>query len=250
MTEEEVGKKLTELEGQLATAVTKQQELEKANQHQAAVIKLSSEEREVFDALPVEKQDEYLAADVEKRKGYKIPMDKDEEMDPQVAKRMSELEANHKAELAKRDAEMAEIKKRAEQAETIAKAEQERREQVEFAKRAETELSAYSGTSEEKGKLLRALHNGVSKCLSKEEVEGLQKLLEAGNTALSSQMKPIGKDGNGKQAGTAYAKMDAKATEIQKNSEGKLTYHQAFAKVMETNPELYQEYEKEQGGQA
>src|SRR3990167_2547351 len=102
MTLEEVTKKVGELETSLADSVTKQEELEKTNKRQEAVIKLSAEERVVFDALPVEKQDAFLTADVEARKAYAPDEeDEDDELSPAIAKRLADIEATHKADIAK-----------------------------------------------------------------------------------------------------------------------------------------------------
>jgi len=66
MTPEEMGAELVKLQGNLDTITKRNTQLE-------LITKLSAEDRVVYDALPVEKQEEYLTADASKRKEMAPP---------------------------------------------------------------------------------------------------------------------------------------------------------------------------------
>jgi hypothetical protein len=249
MTPEEMQTELTKFEGQLSETNKRAERLEQ-------VIKLSSDERAYFDPLPVEKQDEYLKADAATREGLlkagkkKAPADNMDDGEPDeddVEKRIEKKLAVERQEFQKKlDAVQKDAEGKIAAAETIAKQEREAREKTEFAKRAESELSNYPGTPEEKGAALQALHGSTSKCMTKEQVESIGKLLNAGNAALGQTMTSVGGDGVSKGAGNdAWGQIEKKAKDMVSKSEGKLTLAKAVEQVIKAEPELYVQYEKE-----
>jgi hypothetical protein len=227
MTNEELASKLSELQGQLDETSKRADKFE-------AVAKLSAEERVVYEKLAAEKQDEYLKADATARKDFAPEPEAEENTEePEIAKRMEDIRKEFQDKL---DAQKKESDARITKAENQASIEKAAREKVEFAKRAETELGAYPGTIEEKGALLGALCNSVTKTMSKEELEGLQKLFAAGQTALQGLMTPIGKDTGGE--GSPEKKLEALVTKRMGEEKG-LTYGEAYLKVANENPDLY-----------
>jgi hypothetical protein len=139
--------------------------------------------------------------------------------DPEVRKRFEDLE------------------KRLKEAEDLAKAEKEAREHAEMVKRAE----AYSGIgpAEDVAKMLEQAY-----AISKEHGENLEKTLKAAQERIDkgALFAEVGTDGPA--AGSAVAKIEARAAEIRK-AEPSLTKEQAFAKALESDPELYAEYQQE-----
>ncbi len=78
---------------------------------------------------------------------------------------------------------------------------------------------------------------------AKEEGEQLEKVLSAAFAQAKKGrevlLKVVGSSGEGAEAGTAEAQLDAIAKEIETKSNGKLSYHQAYDKAVVANPELY-----------
>jgi hypothetical protein len=137
-----------------------------------------------------------------------------------------------------------EMKTRTEESERIAKTERDAREFSEFSKRAETELSHLPGELKTKATILKA----VSQKLSKEESEEAIKILKAANELVKTGQvfEEIGTSGgSGSDAGT-WAKIEAMAKDLVSKGLAK-TQQIAIDKVMTTNPELYNQYLKEQG---
>lgn len=83
--------------------------------------------------------------------------------------------------------------------------ERDARETVEFAKRADTEIPALPGESIAKGKALRAIAK-----LGEEDRKTVEAMLKAGNEAMRSRLKEIGK-GGGDGADTPDQKLEALA---------------------------------------
>ena len=133
------------------------------------------------------------------------------------------------ADVAKR---IEDAEKRAAEAEEMAKAERDRREQAEFTKRADDEFGALPGESVAKGAALRA----VSK-LDEDEREALTTMLKAGQNALAAFQKENGAAG-GDDTTDAHSQLVAKAEDIRK-ADPKLTKEQAFKRACEDNPDLY-----------
>jgi len=110
-----------------------------------------------------------------------------------------------------------------------------------FTKRAEEELPNLPGEAVAKGEVLRAIET-----LDENVKKTLTAMLVGGNAAVGNNLDEVGKvDSTGKplkgeHTTKAEAKLDVKAKEMAKAE--KITYSQAYAKVMQTEPELYQEY--------
>lgn len=123
---------------------------------------------------------------------------------------------------------------RAEEAERIAKEEQEHRlnrEYVELAK-------SYAGlpvSPEEFGPVLKRLHDH----LEEEDIEVLSKVFEAKSEEMESLFGEFGKVG-GADNSDVFTQVEKQAEEISK-SEG-ISAEQARARVLESNPKLYDEY--------
>jgi hypothetical protein len=235
MTPQELESAVTKLEGDLTTAVAKQTDLETANVRQGKILKLNAEERAVFDGIDdVAKQDQYLDGNEDVRKQFAKAADSgDDDVNPEIAKKLDDIQKAHQEEVAK-------LNQRIEASEAAAKVEKAARERVEFEKRAETEYPHLPGTAVEKGASIQA----VASKLTKEEADGVFKLLSAGNAALQQLGKAKGGDtsvnvNKGKDA--AYSQLQAKADEIKK-SNPKLTIEKAFTQAFNENPDLYEQY--------
>lgn len=234
MTNEEMTSQIQELSGKLDVT-------EKRADRAEQIIKLNAEERTVFDSLDAARQDEYLKADATARKAF-TPTKEGEGADDPVQKKLDAMQVEFQKQLdtVKKDAD-----ERIAKAEGIAKAERDAREKTEFMKRAEGELENYPGTIEEKGSLLQALHNGVSKLLTKEQVEGIAKLLASGKEALAKSMKPIGKDYTGTGTSDPEQQMEALVTKHMSENKG-MTRSKAYLEVAKANPELYERLDARQ----
>lgn len=113
---------------------------------------------------------------------------------------------------------------KAQQAE-IAK-ERDAREQVEFAKRADTEIGALPGESLAKGRALRA----ISK-LGEEERKTVEAMLKSGNDAMKTRFKEVGKSGDG-GGDTPVEKLESLAKA--RATEKKIDFNKAYTEVLET----------------
>ncbi len=130
--------------------------------------------------------------------------------------------------------------KRAKDAEELAKAEKDRREHQEFAKRAEQ--YPHIGKADDVAEILKQAY-GVSEEYGKK----LEETFRASNeqVAKGALFSEFGRSGGTGNSGNAVAKAETLATEmVQKNSG--MTKEQALAKVWAEHPELYAEYEQEQ----
>lgn len=234
MTLEDVTKKLIDLEKDLGEANKRADRAE-------AVIKLSSEDRIVFEALPVDKQQAFLDGDDAVRKAM-TPVEKNDDVTDDIVKSSPAfIELQKAQDELKKALDTANAKVTA--AETIAKAEQTIRQKVEFEKKAETDFSALPGTAVEKGAVL----NVIASKLSVEEAAEVTKLFVAGNEALKQLGVSKGTDAAGTAAGadasSAWSKIETLAkAEIAKSSDKKMTIEKAVTIVMQNDPKLYDEY--------
>lgn len=161
-----------------------------------------------------------------------------------------ELLAKGHAAIAKRNALPDEIQKRfdeiqkkletaearAHQAEEVAKKERDQRRLAQLSKRAEEEFAGLPGTSVEKASVLKSLEDK----LTSEEQDAVVKLLKAGNECLRGQMKPVGKGAGADGGGDAWTRIEKRAHTVA--AEQKIPFAKAVERVMEENPELYDEY--------
>lgn len=263
MTNEEMAAELAQLKGNL-------DETSKRADRFEAIAKLSADERAVFEKLDAAKQEEFLKGDAAVRKTLS-PVDKGipsgfmamtaaeqkaamADMSPADKKKAQDMidadaeedasDTSKKLEVMKRDFEskLAEIKKdsdaRIATAENLAKAERDAREKTEFAKRAEKELGNYSGKAEEKGEVLRALHNAVHKTMTPEQLKGVTDLLAAGNEAIGKLTAPLGRDYSGEGSGSAEQRMESLVTKRMAENKD-LSKGQAWLEVAREHPELY-----------
>jgi TolA-binding protein len=194
-----------------------------------------SEDRSVFDGLSKDDQDAFLAGDatvLEKARKKAMPEDDEDEevaMSDELKKRFDDVQK-------KLDEANAKIQK----AEELASQERDRREELEFVRKAETDLCHLPGDNVEKGKVLRV----ISK-LDPAALGELTKLLAAGNEALKQLNQPVGKDSRGETAtGRAYVTIEKKAKELA--AEKRISFEKAFDHVMSSDPELYEQYLQEQ----
>lgn len=231
---------LTKLEQQVGEFETKLADITKAKDKAEAIVALTIPQRMVYDDLSKEDQEKYLAGDeavrksltpVEKKEGDD---DEEEEISPAVSKRFEEVSKQLK-----------EANDKLVAAEAIAKSEREAREAVECSKRAETEFNNLPGTSEEKGKVLKALKNK----LAPEELVEVEKLLKAGDQAMSQLTKPVGNSGTatpiskGSSKEQAWAKIEKKATNLA--AADKISFSKALDKLLTEDKEakeLYNQY--------
>lgn len=216
MTVEEIKQKFTTLDGTLAETLKRAERAE-------GILKLTTEERAVFDKLDIAKQDEYLAGDSGVREKFAESVKPARSEPTEVEKRLAATEAENKA-LAKRVADA-----------------EDRAERAEFAKRAKSELPNTPGTDEEKGDMLRS----VEKITDPKVREIAMRALKAGDAALEALGKNSGVPGNDAASG-AYEKLKKSVSEIQKSE--KVTEAQAWGLVMQRQPELYREYRAEKAG--
>lgn len=135
--------------------------------------------------------------------------------------------------------EMADLRKQAEEATAIAKAEREARIDMEFAKKAETEYPNVPGEPAMKGKLLKAI-DAFDDDLKKFATE----TLKASNDAITKAFTEVGALSLEKAAGSPEAELNKMATEYQKANTG-MTFEKAYDAVAQTpaGAALYQKAE-------
>lgn len=131
---------------------------------------------------------------------------------------------------------------RAEEAETIAKAERDFRLNQEYITKARS-LVNLPINAEEFGPVLKRLNE----TMEEEEVESIMKALSAANESIADAgvFTEVGKRGGGQFE--TVSKVDAAATDLVEKSDGDLSMEQAREQVLESNPALYDEYLQETG---
>lgn len=133
------------------------------------------------------------------------------------------------------------LQKQAKEAEELAKAEKEARLNREFVTKA-AELKGLNVKADEFGPVLKAV---AEKC--PEQFEKLEAVLKtASNAILTGEvLKEVGSSGS--SSGSAWDKIEKKAEELLKG-ETSLSKEQAISKVIQQEPQLYEEYQKELRG--
>jgi hypothetical protein len=202
-------------------------------------------EKDRDDALAKAEAAEAEKAELEKMAGggkaKPAPKGDDDEDDDEKLKK-AELPEAVRAHLAKADAEMVELRKRAESAEEIAKAERETRETAEFIQKAEKELP-HMGDPEVVGKRLKKF----SETLEKAEFDEYFREQAAINEQLrkGSIEAEYGRSGGRPAAPSAPGLPEAmqKAEELQK-SDPNMSSAEAFRRAMR-DPAVAAQYEKE-----
>jgi hypothetical protein len=235
MTQEELEKKLTELETQLQEAVTKADRLEAIN---AAYQELGTEDRDAFATLSKEDQEKYVDAATDEREAMLAKAHKE------IEKQQAADEEPEVPEVVQK--QLDEISKRAEAAEAqnkelqerIAKAEDDRR-LTELTKVADDEYGNLPGTAEEKAAVLKSLDS-----LDEEPRGAVLKLFQAGNAALAQLGKPVSKGELETGDGSAMSVIEKKAEAVAK--EKSISIELAMDEVFKAEPELYTKYLEEQ----
>ena len=155
----------------------------------------------------------------------------------------SELPEAARVAFEKQEVEMADLKKSAQEATDLAKAEQDRRVTAEFITKAE-DFKALPITAADFGPVLKE----ASEKLSKESYEAIEKALTAADEQISrgELFKAQGRDGSVAKAGSAYAEAQQKAEELRK-SDTTLTKEQALVRVFKADSDLQARYAGEIG---
>ncbi len=209
MTAEQITQKFTALEGTLAETNTALAETKKRAERSEGILKLTTEERAVFEKLTAEQQDQYLAGDTTVRKSF-VPA----KTEPtEIEKRLAAAEDRERA-LAKRVADA-----------------EERAELAEFTKRAETEYPNTPGKPEEKGRMLRDIEK-----LAEPARTAALAALKAGDAALATLSKSAGYIGR-ETADDAESKIEKAAAEIMATQ--KVSKSEAIKQAMAKHAEEY-----------
>lgn len=212
------------VEEQVAKLQTDQEALLARLERSEKINKLSPEERSIFDGFSPEDQGKYLSGDEPTMK----------RLTDEVAKRKNEPSPDVESLRKAKD----ELQKRVEATEQMLKSERDRRELVEFEKRAESEYGFLPGTSSEKAKVLKS----ISDNFPKDDQESLFKLLKAGNHAMQTLMAAPG--GNPRIEGTISAQIDSLAKA--KAKEKGVSFAKAKAMVFDEQPSLYKQWQDEE----
>lgn len=236
MTVEELTAKLTAQEAQFNTLKGQLDTLTKRAERAEGVVKLSVEERKVFDGLSEDKQGEFLKADAESRKTIIAAVEKAEQDKQKQASEVPEPVRKQMEDLKK---SVDDANARAAAAEVIAKREFDARQLAEFTKRAETEFGSLPGEPAEKGQILKVIHEK----LDKEEAEKVSALLKAGSEALTQLGKTAGTDAIDPTT-SAWGKIETLAKKYVADHK-EVTFAKAVERVCEEDPKLYDRYLKE-----
>ena len=219
---------------------------------QAALVKAEeateAAEKDRDDALAKADAAEKEKAELEKQAGggkaKPAPKVDDDEDDEDELKK-AELPDAVKAFLAKQEGEVAELRKRAESAEEIAKAERDERVKAEFIQKAEKELP-HMGAPEVVGARLQKL----SETLTKEEFDEFYREQSAINEQLRKGSIEAEYGRSGQRAAPpstpGLPEAMAKAEELQK-SDPSMSSAEAFRRAMR-DPAVAAQYEKERAG--
>jgi hypothetical protein len=204
--------------------------------------------------LPVEKAKgevppQFMSDEDKKKKEEeeKMNMKKSLEGLPEdIQKQFEEIEKANQAKIDELSAKNAEVVKKNEEIEKALKAEQDRRELESWIAKAKDELDGIPGkSSDELGATCKKMAD-VDPELANEQFEIMKKSSDAlKQGALYKELGGKGAD----TTGSAYSKLQKKADAIIEKSDSALTKEQAFAKALEQNPALYQEYMNENPSQ-
>lgn len=236
----ELETKLTEMNAALEVAKQKATDAEtksteaatradKAEQTLSKVLAFSDEEREVYKSLADADKQTFLEADTEARKEVITKAKTPPDVPEVISKQLTEL--TKRADAA--EARAATAEKQANEAREAARYQ-------ELCKSADSDYAALPGTTTEKAETLKALDK-----LTEEEREKVSKLLTAGNAAIATQLKPVGKD-TGSNGNDAWSQIEKKAKAYA--TENKVSLAKAHDLVLEAEPELYARFLKEKSG--
>jgi DNA-binding transcriptional ArsR family regulator len=189
--------------------------------------------KDILKALP-EDQRKQVEAELAKAEQLEKKVEELQKGQPQPTPGPEDIWKGINPEIRKQFEDM---KKRAEEAEKLAKAEKEARENAEFEKRA----SAYShvGSAKDIAKMLKQAY-AVSEEYGKQVEQTLKSAQE--RIGKGGLFREIGNEGQS-SGNDAITKLNAAADEIRK-SQPTLTKEQAFTKALEANPDLYEEYQR------
>lgn len=188
-TASDVAKKAADLQAELTASVAKFDELTKKfeqaeSDKAAALVKagMSDAEKSYMDGMDDKARKEFMAmSPADRQKKMKKSVDED----PVVYKSDATGQEYRKSD----DARLVEMAKRADENDRLFKAEVEKRETAELAKRAAEELKDFSGSSEEKIAVLRAVGK-----MDEAARDSLMKMLAAGGKAISAAFETVGHD--------------------------------------------------------
>lgn len=154
---------------------------------------------------------------------------------PEPALNKSELPEEVRSLLEKRENELNDLRKRAEDAETIAKAERDKRLEREWTDR----LSTLDGLNFEIGKVAKQFKSLADKDadFANELVETLKAINEQAKTA--DLFGEVGK--RGPAEGSAEAKIEGVVKAL-READPKLSEPEAWQRALDQNPELYEQY--------
>lgn len=222
------------LQGELTAATAKlddmSKKLEAADLEKAEAItkaSMSDAEKSYMDTLDAKaKMDFMRMTPADRAKSMKKSFD----ADPVVYKSEATGQEFRKSD----DPRLVDMAKRADENEKLFKAELEKRETAEFAKRVDTELKHFSGTVDEKVAVLRA----VSK-VDESARDALMKMLDAGNKAIGAAFQTIGHDREAvRKSADSFAK---RVDEI--ISRDKISRDAAMTKARELYPDEFKAYQ-------
>ena len=211
------------------------------------VIKTAEQERDEAQALLAKAQEDLAAATSErddaiakaaafggkKAPPFKADSKQDDDDEDDVSK--ADLPAAVRARLEKADAEIVALRKQADEAAAIAKAERDRRVTSEFVAKADADFRCVGGNPDEFGPILKR----ASETLDKADYDALEQRLRAANAQIetSAIFKAMGANGDGDARIGVDGEVTRKAQELRKN-DSSLSLVEAKARVFAENPDL------------
>jgi uncharacterized coiled-coil protein SlyX len=218
---------------------------------------MSKGERKAFAFMGPDKRKEYMAGDAEKRKAMMADCEKDMAKaktkedaamtgdSDESAQKIAKVEANFKKQLddvvAKQDETIKALTGQVTKSEAELTTIKKRERLLIFTKRAEDELPHIAGKPAEKGETLMKIADALGE--DSDAFKAYMDTQKAADKIIKTQFREVGKHGAGSNAGDPVGLLNAKATEIVKRDN--VTQPVAFAKAMQENPELYDQYEAE-----
>lgn len=210
--------------------------------------KAADDEDEDDDAESTDEDDEdEEEEDVEKSEDDEdadaVEEDDEEEVEEVPASVLKSLPRKVRETIEKQSAQLRRLSKSAREALRLATIEKNRRERLEFVEKAKQQLPNLTGTAEEKGEVLQAIHNSN---IEKGIVKRLMRMLKSGDGAVRDLlMTETGRrSARNIEADGPLGELREYAKEIQKG-DTKLTKEQAFTKACEMHPDLFTQYRRE-----
>ena len=132
--------------------------------------------------------------------------------------------------------------RKAQELESVLKAEQDRRKTLEFVERAK-QYTHLPINPEEFGPVLKQISESAPEAFQK-----LEQVLKAAdeNLRVAGSLKPVGRDSTGTGGNTAWDQICALANQLVEKAEHKLSFEAAVDKVLQSRPDLYRRYLDEQ----